>query len=137
MKIYVVKQLNQTLKSFGDSDLEYIKKLKVGEAVEVEVKRPRNIKFHKKYWALLNIVYSNQEMYNNIDHLRHDLTIAAGFYDLRTTMHGEVLKWPKSISFSSMDQSEFEELYSRTLDVIVQNFNFDREDIAQEIEQYF
>ena len=137
MKVTLVKQLNNSFKVAFDSDYEKIKKIKSGDEVECEIKKPRNYKFHKKLFALLNLVYQNQEHYSNIEHLRTDLTIAAGFYDKRVSVHGEEVVEAKSISFASMDEHEFNELYSAIVDQIVKYFHFDREDILENVEQYF
>lgn len=137
MKITLIKTLNNTFKIAYDSDFEKAKKIKVGEPYEYEYKNVRNPGHHRKYFAMLNMVFQNQELYNNIDHLRSDLTIEAGYYDLRANIHGEEIKEPKSISFASMDQSQFDEYYNACLDVIVKHFHFDKQDIIDNIEQYF
>jgi hypothetical protein len=137
MKITLIKQLNNTFKIAFDSDFEKAKKIKVGEPLEYEYKQLRNIKFHRKLFALLNMVFQNQEIYNNIEHLRKDLTIEAGYYDLRANIHGEEIKEAKSISFANMDQDEFDSYYSAVLDTVVKYFHFDKQDIIDNIEQYF
>ena len=137
MKITLCKQLNNTFKVAYDSDYEKLKKIKVNEPFEFEYKNSRNIKFHRLYFSLLNLVFQNQEIYNNIDHLRRDLTIESGYYDLRANIHGEEIKEPKSISFASMNQEEFSEYYNAVLDTIVKYFHFDKEDIISNVEQYF
>lgn len=137
MKFFVVKQLNNTLKVSFNSDYEKIKKLKVNEEYQCEIKRPRNIKFHRKFFALINMLFDNQEIYNNADDLRGDLIIEAGFYRVVTDFKGVEKKKPKSIKFSSMDEDEFSDLYNRVLDVIVQYFHFDKQSIIDNVEQYF
>lgn len=137
MKITLIKQLNNSFKIAYDSDYDKLKKIKHGEPYEFEYKHVRNLKFHKKYFALINMVFQNQEMHKNIDHLRRDLTIEAGYYDLRQNIHGEEIKEPKSISFASMDEDEFNDYYGAVIDTIVKYFNFDKEDIIQNIEQFF
>lgn len=137
MKITLCKQLNNTFKVAYDSDYEKLKKIKINEPFEFEYKNSRNIKFHRLYFSLLNMVFQNQEMYNNIDHLRRDLTIESGYYDLRVNIHGEEVKEPKSISFASMSQEEFSEYYNAVLDTIVKYFHFDKEDIKNNIEQFY
>src|SRR4051812_48782179 len=62
-----------------DTDLENKKKLKVGSEYLVSVKMPRNIRFHRKIFALYNLVFQNQETYRFLDDLRRDITIEAGF----------------------------------------------------------
>jgi len=137
MKITLIKQLNNTFNIAYNSDYETAKKIPLNEEIEYEFKKNRNIKFHRKFWALLNMVYDNQEIYNNKLHLRHDLTIAAGFYEKRFNFEGVEIYEPKSISFASMDENEFSEFYNAVLDTIVNHFNFDKEDIINNIEQYF
>ena len=137
MKLTVIKQLNNSLKVAYNSDYELVKKLKLDTAYQCEIKRPRNYKFHKKYFALLNMLFENQERYSSIDHLRYDLTIEAGKYTIRKDLKGDMVNVPDSISFANMNELEFEDLYSKTLDVIVKYFNFNKQDIIDNVEQYF
>lgn len=137
MKLFIVKNLNGTIKPAHDSDYDLLKKLKVNEIYKCEIVQPRNLAFHKKFFALIKMLYDNQDRYSNIDHLRHDLIIEAGYYELRYNIHGVEIYEPKSISFANMKQDEFDKLYSAVVDVIVKYFNFDREDIAQNVEQFF
>jgi len=137
MNLLIQKQLNGDFRVCYDSDLEKAKKLKVNQTYNCKITQPRNVSFHRKFFALINMIYSNQEHYNNIDRLRKDLIIEAGFYEEWTDLHGEVQTEAKSISFSSMKQDEFDELYNRVLDQIVKHFNFDKQDIIDNVTQYF
>lgn len=137
MKLTLVKNLNNTFSIAHNSDYEKAKKLKAGVQFECTVIKKRNYEFHKKYFALLNMLFENQEVYNNIDHLRKDLTVEAGFYEVRYNIKGEEIKEAKSVSFGSMKEEEFSDLYSKTLDAIVLHFNFEKQDIIDNVEQYF
>lgn len=137
IKISVVKTLGGQLKVAHDSDYEKLKKIKPNTEYQCEFKIPRNYKFHKKYFALINLVFQNQDHYLNIDHLRKDLIKASGFYEERTSFDGEVIVEAKSISFAKMNELEFSELYSKTIDSIVKYFHFEKQDIIEHIEQYF
>ena len=137
MDLFLTKTLGGVLKPSFDSDYEKVKKLKVGEEYKCKITQPRNVKFHRKYFALINLVYQNQEKYNNSDDLRHDLTIASGYYRKSVDLQGNDVKKAKSISFAKMTEFEFGELYSATLDSIVKYFGFDREAMIEEIEQFF
>ena len=137
MKLALVKQLNNTFKTAFDSDYEYIKKLNVGEVYFFDVRRERNIGFHRKLFALFKMVYENQEHYDNLDALRKDLVIDAGHYTIRHTLWGEEVKEAVSLSFSKMTQDEFDKLYSDIVDTIVKHFNFDKQDIIDNVEQWF
>lgn len=137
MEIYLVKQLDNSFKVAYDSDYEKLKKIKAMKMVKCTITQPRNIGFHRKFFALIKMVYQNQEHYNNSDDLRADLIVSAGFYEKRVTFFGEEILKPKSISFASMKQDEFDELYSAVLDEIVKHFHFDKQAIIDNIEQYF
>jgi len=137
MKFTIVKQFNNTFKVAYDTDYDKMKRIKVGDLLQCEIKKPRNYQFHKKFFGLLNMVFQNQERYNNIDHLRHDLTIEAGYYTLRHNLKGEQIYEANSISFSKMNEETFSEYYNKCLDVIVKYFNFDKQSIIDNVEQYF
>ena len=133
-EIYLAKNLNGTLTPASDSDKDMLKNFKVGEVYRFKFSKPRNIKFHRKFFALINLVFENQEHYTSIEHLRHDLTIEAGFYNIRINRFtGEQLKEAKSISFASMDEIEFSSLYNKFLDTVVRVFGWDGEDIEENI----
>ena len=137
MKITLVKQLNNTFKIAYDSDYEKAKKIKVNEFYEFEYKQPRNYQFHKKFFALMELVFNNQEAYSNKEDLREDLTIEAGYFRLTENIHGQTVKKAKSISFASMDETEFSELYNSIVNVIVNWLKIDKQDIIDNVQQYF
>jgi len=136
-KIALIKQQDNSFKLFTDTDLEESKKIKVGEIYVYEYKKPRNLKFHRKFFALIKLLFDNQEVYQDIEDLRQDLTIAAGYYTIRQDMHGNDVPKPMSISFSSMDEHQFNNLYNDIIDVIVVKFNFNRDDIRENVQRYF
>lgn len=136
MKISLTRTLSG-FKPTNDSDFELSKKIKLNEPYEYEFKKPRNYKFHKKFFALVNMVYQNQEQYTNIEHLRKDLIIESGNYEIRYNMLGVEIYEPKSISFASMDEIQFSELYNSVIDVIIKYFHFEKEEILENIDQYY
>ncbi|ARB84854.1 MULTISPECIES: DUF1367 family protein [Yersinia] len=56
----------------------------------------------------------------SFDAFRRWTTIQAGYYSIIQMPDGSQFKEPKSISFASMDDTEFSELYKATLDVLWQ-----------------
>lgn len=135
-KISLVRTLSG-FKPAYDSDFELSKKIKLNEIYEYEFKKTRNYEFHKKFFALVNMVFQNQEQYINFEHLRKDLIIESGNYVLRYDLLGVEIREAKSISFSSMDEIEFSELYNSVIDVIIKYFHFDKEEILENVEQYY
>lgn len=137
MKINIVKQLNNTFKVAYDSDFEKLKKIKAGVPYEVDIKNRRNAKFHRKFFALINLVFQNQDTYNVIDELRKDLTIASGFYTQHKTFTGQIRTEAVSIAFHKMDEIEFSELYNKFLDTIEKYFHFDKESVNENINNFY
>ena len=130
-----------------DYDQQQIEKIKQRDYVSAEVKRPRNAKFHRKYMALLNYAFENWEPgeidskygkpKKSFDRFRKDLAILSGFYDIEIRLNGETSVTAKSISFASMKEDEFEELYSNTIDVILKRIltNYTKPDLENVVLQ--
>lgn len=136
MKIILVKQGNGDFRPAYASDYESAKKIAVGELMEYETKKPRNLAFHKKCFALFNMVFDNQEDFNNIDHLRKYLTMKAGYYEKINTPTGVIYE-AQSLSFASMSQDTFDKFYSDLLDTIVKLYGMDREDILDNVLEFY
>ncbi len=123
MKIYV-KNTMSGLIPMTSEDYDLKKRLKIGEVYSVDIKLVRNYEFHKKYFALINCAWEfmtekQQTFFKDIEKFRKTIEVAAGhcepFYS------HEKKEWfdiPKSIAFDKMDNSQFEELYQRVLDVL-------------------
>lgn len=102
-----------------------------GEIISFEALFPRNSQFHRKYFALINYAfdcwqpnrkhktYKGQPIQKNFDRFRDDITIQAGYYDVTFDLEGKMILEAESISFAKMEDPEFEELYSATINVIL------------------
>lgn len=124
--------INNKLVPEYSSDYEKLGKLKSGITYSIEIKQPRNIDFHRKFFALINLTYNNQDHFNNIDEMRSWLIMKAGFYKRVQTPSGEMFQ-PESLSFSSMDELRFSEVYSRVLDQVCNWLKISDEDVQNEI----
>jgi hypothetical protein len=129
--IYLNKRYG-TLMPASEADADIINTLADGETFKCAFSRPRNTKFHRKYFALLDVLF---ECFNpvpvdfvggkscvgkvpmkNRERFRKDIAIATGHFDLVVTLKNEVRADAKSISFASMNEVEFSQLYSLTID---------------------
>jgi len=138
MELSIVKTLNGSFKPAYDSDYEKAKQIPLNEPFEVKYTKKRNGKFHRKFFGLVNLCYQNQSIFNNIEHLRKELIICSGHYDLIFDLEsGEQKKEAQSISFASMDEIAFNQLYSDVLNVICDKFLLDKEEVLESVLQYF
>ena len=138
MKIQVVKNLNGTLKPAYDSDYESFKKIPLNEIIEIEYKKQRNIRFHRKLFSLLNLAYSNQNIFDNLEDMRYCLMLECNLSEIKVNkLTGEIFKVPKSLQFAKMDEIEFNEVYNTLKQYICDWLGVTNEQINVEIEQYF
>lgn len=92
---------------------------KIGDTLRAEVKKPRNGRLHRKAFVLLDVVYPHTE-YTSKEMLRKAMTIGSGFVEeMINPMTGEVALIAKSWAFDKMDDLEFQQLYSRMIDVAI------------------
>lgn len=126
-----------------DSDFDEKKKLKVGTEVVAEIKRPRNYEHHKKFFALLRLVFDNLpedlgERYTNMESLLTEIKFQLGYYDTHITLSGRETHIPKSIAFNTMSQDDFTQFYDRAVDVVLRWFlpYNNRQELAEEINNY-
>ena len=133
MEIYCTKQLNGSFIPNYSSDREQADKLKTGEVLRFTIKRPRNYQFHKKYFALIKLGFDNQDQFKNIDRFREAVTIESGYREVKGNIDGSTRVEAKSISFASMDQYEFNDLYKATLNVIISVIGCTTEEIEQNL----
>jgi hypothetical protein len=110
-KILMARKL-QGLYPIDEAGEAVIRKFGAGEVVAIDVKRPRNIKFHAKFFAMLNIILKNQEHYKSIDDLLEVCKLRVGHCHTVQTRLGEV-KITDSIRFASMDETAFDDFYDR------------------------
>jgi len=112
-------QLRRTkdgLAPVDDASVKAVLKIKEGYEIFVDFKPRRNMKFHKKYFALLNAVILNQEHYKTVDNLHEAIKFKSGYYETIIPLDGHPFIKTKSIAFDKMDGQSFDEFYSVALD---------------------
>lgn len=104
-------------------DQERYRRFKRGEQFEVEVKQGRNPQFHRKAFAFLNFCFHYWRGDRaflcdaaQFDEFRKEITVVAGYYDEVWSITGELTVVAKSLSYQSMEQEQFEQLYSAWID---------------------
>jgi hypothetical protein len=127
-EILLIKGENGIRIKDTDSE-EVLAKVECGTLLKCNILSKRSSLFHRKYFALIKFAFENwtpeektfkgQVVQKEINRFRKDIQILAGFYDVVVNLKGEVRYESKSISFNSMEQDEFEKLYSAVIDVIL------------------
>lgn len=135
MELWLIKDREGKFHPLNESDREKADKIPALEETLFTYKKIRNGKFHRKYFAMLNMAYDNQDQYKNFDHFRKIIQMKAGYYDTVVTDKGEVYL-PLSIAFDKMDNNEFEKLYEAAWKVLYELFAFDRELFENELNAF-
>ena len=107
-----------------------------GEYYEVDIRKKRNIKFHRKFFALINLCFENQEHYKHVEDLREELILLAGFFRETVNHLGEVKRKALSLSFSSMDEIQFEDVYNKVLTEVMLMLDCENEDIEEQLSNF-
>ena len=109
----MVKRLG-AFRPTDDQGIEAVRKIGDGELVKVTWTRPRNARFHRKFFAMLQIILANQEHYQSVDDLLDVCKLRIGHVRVVETARG-IEKFPASISFANMDETAFGEFYERAI----------------------
>lgn len=115
-------------------DHEALLKLPTQRDFKIEVTLSRNLKFHKKYFALMRAGYDYMDDGRraelgiwNPETLRLRVQMDLGLFDLWIAPHdlpggieaGTPLLKPQSISFASMDETAFDRMYRGAIGVLI------------------
>jgi hypothetical protein len=138
MEVLLAKGLGGSLHPADPESEAEIGKLGRGEVLRFTARRPRNLGHHRKFFALLQLVFDNQELYADREELRRALLIEAGHFDDVRLLDGATVRTAKSISFSAMDQAAFEAVYDSVLAVVLTKLlpGIGREELEQEVEAF-
>lgn len=122
-KFLAAKHLN-SLRPVDEGGEDALRKIGHGEMVMIEVKRHRNIKHHRMFWALMTLVWEQMdtERYPTVEDLVAAVKISAGLRTRIELPNGEVGFIPGSIAFHKMSQDDFSAFYERVCDLLAKHF---------------
>lgn len=133
MKIYLLNKV-QGLIPLYDSDRAKKKLLTLDQVYLADVIMPRNLQFHRKFFALINVGWANTPMKGiSFELYRETMIMKAGYAEVYQKPNGDVLARAQSIAFGNMDQETFSHLYERVLDVIIEDTQADRQLFENEL----
>ena len=106
-------------------DHDEFAKLRVGNQYKVDARKARNPDHHRKGFALINVIFENQERYTTLEDMLVELKLKTGWYTEHIRTDGELIYVPKSISFADMDQTQFEEFYDRVTRIAIEEYGLE------------
>jgi|TARA_R110000796_G_scaffold117362_1_gene230179 hypothetical protein len=79
----------------------------------------RSITQNRMYWGLINLVLENQDRFSSSVDLSNYIKLKSGHVDSFMMSDGEIIQFPKSISFGMSDQEGFNKFLDRAIDWII------------------
>lgn len=97
--------------------VKFLEKTKPFDLVVLQSRQQRNLGFHRKAFALLNVVFDAQEKYDTPEQLRLAMTVHAGYVQQIEVNETTVLI-PESWAFDNkeMTPERFDALFSSMID---------------------
>lgn len=132
MELMLIKSPAGSLVPLGEDQAEQLKRFKAGSVVRCQVSAMRNGQFFRKWWSLVKMAFDlasermqpmehrGMTVLPSFDRFRKDLTILAGYYDPVYRYDGSLRLEARSLRWDKMSEEEFEQLYSATIDAILQ-----------------
>lgn len=116
---------------------KYLTSLKIGIVALLDIVVPRNYKFLQKWHVLAKFAYDYWEpelqdgVIKNIDTFKAWVKVQSGYYEYHITPSRSLRTEPKSVSFASMTEDEFDDFYKKAVDVIWKYIlkNYTKEDV--------
>ncbi len=128
MEIHV-KRNRFDLTPCDQESLAHIKKMRKDKTYKINITEARNYEFLKKFMALVKVGCENSKTITApFDVYRKYIIIKAGYYKLYTTPKGSFIE-ADSISFGSMSEDKFQEVYKAVLDQIILDIDSTKEEI--------
>lgn len=135
-EIYLKRGGGRSILAAADkASQEYIANLPTDMTLKAVITIPRNYEHLSKFFALLDVVYEQQEVYATRISFRAAITVALGHGETVMLPDGRTIIIPKSISFAKMDQTEFNEFYDGAVRLILEKIipGVNREELEREV----
>ncbi len=89
--------------------------LQPGDTISFEHRFPRSPRFHRLHFAMLGLVFDNQEQFANHDDFRKWVEVGAGHCQFVPGPQGRLVALPLSVAYDALDDSEFYEHHTKVV----------------------
>lgn len=107
-------------------DAEKLEDAKNGQVYNLSATGQRSNPHHNKYWVVLRRVCAATGKWPDAEHLHDEIKYACGYYRLKySSLAGQFLRIPDSISFDEMTQQEFNEYFDMAMHTLAEDLGYD------------
>lgn len=128
MTILYLRRIGNALYPDGDESISELLKLPFGKSFRAEVKQPRNVQFHRLYFALCKRIADG--VGRDAEEISTIFKFATGHVEQVHSRTYGYIKVPRSISFAKLDNAAFTEFFSKCVEVALTEWGIDGADIA-------
>lgn len=99
-----------------------LRRIPAGDVMMVEVRRPRNLSAHRRWWATANLLYQNCDQFKSPEVAHQWMKLMAGHATpIVSKATGEVFLVADSISFARLDEDGFRDVWTRACQAICEH----------------
>ena len=120
-----------------NKDREEFNRLQQGQIYAARVWEPRNVKYHRLFFALCRLVVDNSGQWASVDQFRKAFMVYGQFVEIIPGIDGNPVAVPDSMAFDRMDEETFDaEVMPVFWQVCARELGKDVEDLKANYERY-
>jgi hypothetical protein len=116
MRLDLVKT-RAAIRPATEQDEEKLIRVRNGDLLPVHIRKPRNGRLHRKFFALVNLIAQNHPRLDSVDAVILELKVRAHHYTERITLDGEIILLPKSISYEDLEELDFQAFFEKCVKI--------------------
>lgn len=110
------------LTAADDAASDALRVLRVGDEVDVDLKKQRVNKNLRRWWGLCRLVYENSEQFKSQEQVHDYLKIRAGHCSqIVSKRTGEIYLIADSIAFARLDEVQFQKVWNRAVKAVCED----------------
>lgn len=141
-EVFLIKCKDGGFRPAWEEDAGLLNYVKEDQIIQVSFRRPRNPANHRRFFKMLAVVIENMpddvpDRYRNVEYLRYELMIGIGHCEIRHSKGGKEYPVPKTISFESVDEETFRDIYNKSVDYLLKHFlkGLDKDELIEVVEE--
>jgi hypothetical protein len=119
--LVLIKRLG-ALRAVDEAGEEALRAIAEGSQVKADITQPRNLRFHRWFFAMLKFVADNNPNFATSDDVLIYLKLKLNLFTPVIFPDGTTYLKPGSISFSRMDETEFRSFVKRCIDILAEHW---------------
>jgi hypothetical protein len=123
-----VRRVGSNLVPYDKDAAEEFEKLPRGKPIKADLKQPRNLEFHRLYWALCSRI--GHGIGKDAEWVDWALRVETGHADVFMTTGGREVLRVRSISFAEMDEVAFRTFFNEAVQIVYERWKIDPASVA-------